>query len=68
MVSRLVAVEAIIHGQAAKAGRPVQARAGRISTAPITICPAIASAGCGLAFTAAFQPACSTALSKAART
>src|SRR5579859_1135872 len=61
-------LEAAIQGHDAGAGRPVHSNPGTTSTAPISICAAIASVGRALAFTAAFQPACSKALASAATT
>ena len=68
MVATFMSVEATIQGHAAAAGRPDHNRAGTTRTAPSSICAVIARAGSRLAFTAAFQPACSRALNRAAPT
>ena len=60
--------EPSIQGQAGAAGSPAQISAGTASSAETSICAVMAWAGCALAFTAAFQAACRTALSRAAAT
>ena len=67
-MSTFITVEAAIHPKEAKFGRPEKKSAGTTSTAPSTIWAVITCAGLRLALTAAFQPACRTALSSARET
>jgi hypothetical protein len=67
-VTTLISVDPAIHGHAASGGRPDHKRPGSTSTALSSICAVMARGGSRLAFTAAFQPACRTALVSAAAT
>jgi hypothetical protein len=62
------ALDIAIHGQDACCGMPTQNSTGKASAAEARICAVIASEGRALALTAAFQAACSAALSRAAAT
>ncbi len=68
MVTRLIEVEAAIHGQESRAGRPLHASPGSTIAALATIWAVISARGSVTASTAAFQPACSSALIRAAAT
>src|SRR6185312_2188134 len=65
---RFSVTESAIQIQAARAGSPVTASPGSAISPLATSCAAMAARGCGLAFTAAFQPAWSSALTRAQKT
>jgi hypothetical protein len=63
-----MSVDAAIHPKEARLGSPDQNSAGTTSSAPMSIWAVITCVGLRLPFTAAFHPACSTALNRAADT